>query len=263
MEEVLKLKNEEERVSALYDIFNESNRLSSKATRVEFLTTVRNIEKFLKPGMRILDLGAGTGEYSLYFASKGFEVTAVELVEKHVNEIKSKSTEDMKLTVIQGNALNLSNIEDESYDVVLCFGPLYHLSNMEDRIKCVNEVKRVCKKYGEMFFAFISNDMVIVTETMCYNPNFLKEDAYNHDTFKIHNFPFVFHTVEQCRNLLRNSSLNIKAEVAADGLCELLADKINAMDDYDYNKWLEYHYYCSEKPELLGYSNHLLFVAKK
>ncbi|HHD2753532.1 TPA: class I SAM-dependent methyltransferase [Clostridium perfringens] len=262
-EEILKFESEEERVSALYGIFNESTRLSSKATQVEFLTTVRNIEKFLKPGMKILDLGAGTGEYSLYFAKKGFEITAIELVEKHVKEIKKKCEKDMNLSVFQGNALNISNIKDNSYDIVLCFGPLYHLSKIEDRMKCIEQVKRVCKKDGKMFFAFISNDMVITTETMCYNLDFLKGDTYNHETFKVVDFPFVFHTVDQCRKLLNNSNLKITSEIAADGLSELLADKINAMDEKDYNLWLNYHYYCSEKPEFLGCSNHLLFIAKK
>lgn len=262
-EEILKFESEEERVSALYDIFNESTRLSSKANQVEFLTTVRNIEKFLKPGMKILDLGAGTGEYSLYFAKKGFQVTAIELVEKHVKEIKEKCEKDMNLSVFQGNALNISDIEENSYDIVLCFGPLYHLSKIEDRMKCIEEVKRVCKDNGKMFFAFISNDMVITTETMCYNPNFLKGDAYDHETFKLVDYPFVFHSVDQCRKLLNDSGVEIISEIAADGLSELLADKINNMDEEDYNLWLNYHYHCSEKQEFLGCSNHLLFIAEK
>ncbi len=59
--------------------------------------------------MKILDLGAGTGEYSLYFAEKGYDVTAIELVEKHVNRIKEKKKPGMNLKVFQGDALDLSN----------------------------------------------------------------------------------------------------------------------------------------------------------
>lgn len=263
IEDILEIEREDERVSALYNIFNESSRLATKATQVEFLTTVRQIEKHLRPGMKILDLGAGTGEYSLYFASKGFDVTAIELVEKHVMQIKEKVDSGMALEVFQGNAMNISMIKDKEYDIVLCFGPLYHLAKVEDRMKCIAEVKRVCKDDGKMFFAFISNDMVITTETMLYDAEFLKGDNYNHDTFKVVDFPFVFHTVDQCRNLLRDSNLKITSEVAADGLSELLADKINNMDEESYKQWLNYHYYCCEKPEFLGASNHLLFVAEK
>lgn len=261
-EEILSYKKDEEIVNAIYNVFNENTRLSSKANQIEFLTTIRNIEKFLEPGMKILDLGAGCGEYSLYFARKGFDVTAIELVEKHVNEIKDKCT-NSNLKVFQGNALDLTHIKNESFDIVLCFGPLYHLSKFEDRIKCISEVKRVCKNNGKMFFAFISNDMVIATETICYNQKFLKGDSYNHESLKLINYPFVFHTVDQCRDLLKISNLSIISEIAADGLSELLADKINSMNEEDYNLWLNYHYYCSEKPEFLGASNHLLFISNK
>lgn len=263
IEDLLGIKSEEERVSALYEIFDEDSRLSSKATRVEFLTTVRQIEKHLQPGMKILDLGAGAGEYSLYFAEKGYEVTSIELVEKHVKRIREKKRPDMKLKVFQGNALELSKLEDNNYDIVLCFGPLYHLENIEDRFKCIEEVKRVCKNDGIMFFAFISNDMVIVTETMCYQSGFLKGEQYNHKTFKVKDFPFVFATVDQARELIKKSGLTIVAEVAADGLSELLADKINNMDEESYELWLNFHFYYSEKPEFLGWSNHLLFLAQK
>ena len=118
IEDLRKLENETERVSALYDIFDEGTRLSTKSTQIEFLTTIRQIEKHLRSGMRILDLGAGTGKYSIYFAKHGYEVTAVELVEKHVKEIRDRVSLDMPIQVFQGNALDLSMIEDNTYDIV-------------------------------------------------------------------------------------------------------------------------------------------------
>lgn len=263
IKDLLKIENEQDRVSALYNIFDEGTRLSTKATQVEFLTTVKQIEKHLKPGMKILDLGAGTGEYSIYFAMQGYAVTSIELVEKHVDQIKEKIDADMSIEVFQGNALDLSMIRDNTYDMVLCFGPLYHLEKIEDRMLCISEVKRVCKENGKMFFAFISNDMVITTETILYNPDFLLGNSYDHKSFKVVDFPFVFHTVDDSRKLLRDSNLNIISEVAADGLSELFADKINNMDEESYVQWLNYHFYCCEKPEFLGSSNHLLFVAEK
>ena len=51
-EQLAKIENESERVNRTYDIFNEDARLNhSKAARVEFLTTVHYIEKYLKDGI--------------------------------------------------------------------------------------------------------------------------------------------------------------------------------------------------------------------
>ncbi|MEF2795783.1 MAG: hypothetical protein U0N62_09950 [Hydrogeniiclostridium sp.] len=84
-EELAKIENESERVNRTYDLFHEDTRLNhSKAARVEFLTTVRYIERYLKEGDRILDIGAGAGEYSLYFARKGYEVSALELADANI-----------------------------------------------------------------------------------------------------------------------------------------------------------------------------------
>jgi len=73
-----------ERMEALtnyYTTHNEDARLTSKHGMVEFLTTIHYVEKYLKPGMRILEIGAGTGRYSHYFALNGYSVDAVELME--------------------------------------------------------------------------------------------------------------------------------------------------------------------------------------
>jgi len=259
MEKKIKIKSE---LSELYDFFNEDQRLTSKAGRIEFYTTVAHIEKHLKPDMKILDIGAGTGAYSLYLAEKGYDVTAVELVKKHVDIIKSKVTDKMKIKVHEGNALDLSMVKNESFDIILCFGPLYHLADYKDRQQVIHEIKTLSHKDTTVFYAFISNDMVIATETMCYNPDFFKGSSYNKETFTLKNQPFVFHKVEDCRSLLTSCDINILHEIGADGLSELCAEKINKMDDETYESWFKYHLYCSEKPEFLGMSNHYLFVGK-
>ncbi len=99
-----------------YEIFNEDTRLNhSKAARVEFLTNVRYIEKYLKPSARILDIGAGAGEYSIYFARKGHEVSAIELSENNIKAFRRRIIPSDKIDLVQGgNALDLSRYEDNS-----------------------------------------------------------------------------------------------------------------------------------------------------
>lgn len=262
-EDILKIEDETERVQKTYELFNEDTRLNhSKAARVEFLTTVRYIEEYLKPGGKILDIGAGAGEYSLYFARKGYDVSALELSENNIKAFRKKISPEDHIHLIQGNAMDLSCFEDDSFDVVLMLGPLYHLSRDEDKQTCIAQAKRVCKPGGKIFFAFISNDMVILTE-FSYRPDYFTAGDYNKETFRLDDFPFVFHTVERCREVLRAGGIRILKEVASDGVSELMEDKINALDEEGYRQYLRYHYYICEKPECLGMSNHLLFIGEK
>ena len=262
-EQLAKIENESERVNRTYDIFNEDARLiRSKAARVEFLTTVHYIEKYLKEGDKILDIGAGAGEYSLYFAHKGYEVSAIELADANIVAFQKKLTSEDKIDLFQGNALDLSRYSDKSFDIVLLFGPLCHLKNDADKQKCINEAKRVCKDDGKIFFAFISNDFVFLAE-FGYDVNYFSNGDYDKETFKLNDFPFVFHTVGAARKLLSDGGINVLHEVASDGASELLASKINEMNDENYAQYLRYHFYICEKPELLGMTNHLLFVGEK
>lgn len=254
------------KLEEIYEYFNEEKRLNnSNASSVEFLTTTNFIDKYLNKESKILDIGAATGAYSIYYAEKGYDVTSIEPVKRNVDILESKITEDMNIKVYQGNALDLSYLEDNSFDIVLCFGPLYHLKSDEDKLRVINESKRVCKKDGKILFAYISNDMVFVTETFIYNnDNHLLSGEYDKESFKlVDETPFCFMTVEKMEALMKMSNLNKVTHFAADGLAELMADKINRFSKDKFNEWMRFHLYTCEKKELLGYSNHIVFVAAK
>ena len=126
-----------------YNKFNEEKRLNTKHGKVEFLTAIRYIEKYLKKGNKIIDIGAGTGKYSKYFHDLGYDVLSVELVKHNLRQIEEKG-----IKCLLGNAINLKKIEDETYDITILFGPMYHLISMEDKLKALKEAKRVTKTGG-------------------------------------------------------------------------------------------------------------------
>ncbi len=202
----------------------------------------------MKDGDKILDICAGADEYSLYFVRKGYEVSALELADANITAFKKKLTPEDKIDLVQGNALDLSRYADKSFDIVLLFGPLYHLKNDADKQKCISEAKCVCKDGGKIFFAFISNDFVFLTE-FGYDVNYFNNGDYDKETFKLNAFPFVFHTVGTARKLLADGGINILHEVAFDGASELLAARFNEMSGKDYTQYLRYHFYICEKPE--------------
>ena len=263
IERLRKIDDELEQINQTYSIFDEDTRLKrSAATRVEFLTPAKYIRKYLKPGMRILDIGAGAGEYSLHFATNGYDVDALELSDNNVQAFARKIQPGMQVRLRQGNAADLSHYDDESFDVVLLMGPLYHFHGKHDRSRCIREAKRVCKKDGTLFFSFISHDMVFMTE-LAYDPKYFSIGDYDHETLRLNDFPFAFFTPPECREMLTDEDIRILHEVASDGASELMGEKINRMGKTDYAQYLRYHFYRCEKPEMLGFSNHLLFVGQK
>lgn len=108
-EQLRAIQNEAEQVNRTYDLFNEDARLNrSPAARVEFLTNCRYIQQYLRPGARILDVGAGAGEYSLHFARQGYRVSALELADANIRAFRQKLRPEDGIELVQGNALDLS-----------------------------------------------------------------------------------------------------------------------------------------------------------
>ena len=82
---------------------------------IEYITTMKYVKKYLQPGMRILEIGAATGRYSHALAQKGYCVDAVELVEHNIEIFKQNTTPGETVTITQGNAMDLSMFEDDTY----------------------------------------------------------------------------------------------------------------------------------------------------
>ena len=152
--------NERELIN-YYNKFNEDKRLSRRHGIVEFETAIKYINMYLSnfKDAKILDVGAGTGRYSMYFSSLGYDVTAVELV-KHNLRVLEKNCPSVKSYL--GNAIDLSSFKSNSFDVVILFGPMYHLISFEDKVKALNEAKRVVKDNGYIFISYYINDYAIM-----------------------------------------------------------------------------------------------------
>ena len=155
--------------------------------------------------------------------------------------------------------MELSRYPDDSFDSVLVFGSLYHLHSEADKDKCIAEAKRICKPEGKLFFAFITNDMIILTG-FAYRPDYFKNGDYDKETFRLNDFPFVFHPLDAARNVLARNGLKPIHEVAADGASELMQAKINALNEADFQLCIRYHAYICKKKECIGMTNHLPFV---
>lgn len=247
-----------------YNKFNEDKRLNTRRGQVEFITNMKYIHKYLKEGNKILDIGAGTGKYSLSLDKEGYEVTAVELVKRNIQIINKKNPH---LKTILGNALDLSMIKDNTYDVVLLFGPMYHLKKREDQIKALAEAKRVIKKEGIIFVSYCMNDYAIITHGFIEGN--IQENIKNQQinkNFKIlenGNPLYDYVRIEDINEINKITKLKRIQIVSSDGMTNYIRGTINKMDEETFKLYLKYHLSTCERKDFLGVSTHLLDILKK
>ena len=138
-------------VSGFYDQADEESRLQrSRHGQLEYAVTMNYIHRFAAPGARVLEVGAVTGRYSAALAEEGFDVTAVELAESNFRVLQEKSRNTARLKAVRGDATDLGGFPDQSFDLTLVLGPLYHLYEKEDIHRAIDEAIRVTRKNGEI-----------------------------------------------------------------------------------------------------------------
>ena len=250
-----------------YQRYDENNRLESKHQRIEFLTTVKYVEKYLKDNDKILEVGAGTGRYSLYFARAGYNVTSIELVEHNIEVFRSNMTIDDKVNLQQGNALDLSRFKDNTFDVTLVLGPMYHMYNEQDKRKCLGEALRVTKENGIVVIAYITHDAVIVNWGLI-NKNLTKHnvDTMFADNYRCISTPkevFAMFHIDEFNEYMDELPVDHLHTVATDGLAPMFRELFNEIDDEVYNEWLKYHFATCERKDLIGFSSHIIYIGKK
>ena len=252
-----------------YNQYNEDGRLLSRHGQVEYLTTMKYIRESVT-GLQhpiILEIGAGTGRYSVTLAKEGYAVTAVELIAHNLDILRSKLDGTEPLRALQGNALDLSFLEDDTYDVTLLLGPMYHLYTKEDQLRALSEAVRVTKPGGKILVAYCMNEPTVIMYVFGLNKlhevmdlNMLTEDWHcisePKDLFQLMR-------IEDIAALNRKVPVRRIKHVATDGATNYNRGFIDAMDNETFDKWMEYHFAICERQDLIGASHHTLDILQK
>ncbi len=255
-----------------YNKFCEEKRLDSRHGQVEFRVTMKYIHRFLKEFDRpeseisILDDGAGTGRYAVPLAGEGYNVTAVELVRYNLGMLKKKGS---PVKAIMGNALDLkkARLEDESFDMTLLLGPLYHLMTYEDKLKALNEAKRVTKTGGLIFAAYCMNEYSVITYAF-KEQHVLEcgEEGRFDDDF--HTIPkdddiFAYVRIEDIDRLARDAGLERVLIFSPDGPADYMRMELNRLSDEEFEEFVRYQESVCERKDLLGAGSHTVDVLRK
>ena len=252
-----------------YNNYDEERRLLSQHGQVEYLTTMKYIRECLSgtDEPSILEVGAGTGRYSVTLSKQGYRVTAVELVPHNLEVLKSKLDGSEPITAIQGNALDLSVLPNASFDLTMLLGPMYHLYTREDKIRALAEAVRVTKPGGYILVAYCMNEPTVIQYVFGLN--------HLHEVMELGMITPDWHCVSEPKEifeLVRTEDIaSLDAEfpveriklIAADGATNYRREFIDAMDEDTFSKWMEYHFAICERQDLIGASHHTLDILKK
>lgn len=253
-----------------YNKFNEDHRLTTRHGRVEFETTMHFIREYIPTvagtdgKARIADIGAGTGRYSVALSEEGHTVTAVELVQKNLSVLEAKHA---KVNCWPGDARDLSFLADESFDMTLLCGPLYHLHTESDRLQALNEAKRITRHGGLIFCAYVMNEYSVLT--YCFKQNHISEVMANGKlTADFHTKSdddelYSYLRLEDINALDKQAGLERVTVFAADGAADYMRRELNALSEGDFQHFLAYHRATCERAELLGASSHVVDVVRK
>lgn len=252
-----------------YNNYDEEGRLLSRHGQVEYLTTMKYIKECLEgvSDPHILEVGAGTGRYSVTLAKQGLKVTAVELVEHNLEILKSKLDGTESINAIQGNALDLSAFEDNCFDLTMVLGPMYHLYKKEEKLTALSEAIRVTKPGGYILVAYCMNEPTVIQYVFGLNrlSEVMDFNMITSDWHCISEPKDLFELVrtEDIAELDANVPAKRIKLVATDGATNYKREMIDAMDDETFDKWLDFHFTICERGDLIGASHHTLDILQK
>lgn len=256
--------NNSEAIRNYYNNYDEHARLEVRSRLPEYLTTMRYIHKYLRPESKILEIGAGTGRYSLALAEEGYSVDAVELVAHNIEIFKSHMRPNQNVRIFQGNACKLDFIESDSYDIVLLLGPMYHLFTDEDKIAAIREAVRAAKKGGVIFAAYANNDLTIYK--LFYKgeiTNYISEIDHNFHCKSMPHDVFEVYRKEDIDRIMRSFPVQRLHYVGVDMIRHFLKESIEAFTDAEFDLYMQYHYQICERADMVGLSEHMLDIFRK
>ena len=254
-------------INGFYDGYVEDTRLSrSRHGQLEYLTTMKYIHQVIPEKASIIEVGAGTGRYSIALAKEGHDVTAIELAKSNFDLLRQNSKGLENITAYQGDALDLSQFQDNTYDLTLVLGPLYHLYDKGDQQKALDEAIRVTKDGGTIMVAFLSVHAILFDNylqgDLCagIEENFTEDYQVKHFAEQL----FTGFNVDEFEALFESRPVEWITTAATDSILELAEGREDfVMSDEDFIAFAKYHLHNCEKRELLGCSSHLLYICRK
>ncbi|MBR6029893.1 MAG: class I SAM-dependent methyltransferase [Clostridia bacterium] len=268
------MREQTEAIRAYYDSnpLKEWNRLQKRHPFEKYITT-RMMERYLRPESAILDVGGGPGHYSVYFAGQGHRVTLLDLSGENVRFARKKARQyGVKITALQGNALDLTAFPDASFDAVFLMGPLYHLMREESRLQALREAARVLKPGGCLFSSFILMFGGVIyglrelPETILWpDEQPLYDVAAKGESLAFDAFTSAWMTTVRDAKALLAAVPLLRTETvfAQEGILAPYREVLERCPKKTRQAWYDYALRFCEKEDYLTHAEHLMIISRK
>ena len=256
----------------------EEDRLHHGSGRIEFARTREIVSRYLPPAPAVVfDIGGGPGVYACWLARMGYEVHLIDPVPLHVEQARQASAQQPDTPIARctvGDARRLDQA-DASVDVALLLGPLYHLTDREDRVTALREAARIVRPGGVVLAVGISR-FVSTLDGMAHgylaDPAFahiVRDDLATGQHRNPANHPAYFttayfHHPAELKGEMEDAGLVHEQTIAIEGPAWLAGRVGERWDDPDWQRQiLDALSWIEEEPSLLGASQHLMAVGRR
>lgn len=264
-----------DQVRAYYDSAPETEWERLQRQPFEFELTTYMMDKYIKSGDSVLDIGGGPGRYSLHYAQKGCQVTLAELSPGNVAFAKEKARQaGVEFPAYAVNCLELDSLGLGQFDHVFLMGPLYHLREEADRVRAVEVAIRHLKPGGKLYVSFIQLFSGLIYDLQ--HGGYICEDVadpalgqlvdsvpvgedYSGPGFTVVHF-------DHLRNILpfmERFPLTKLHLFPQEGF--LAPNKLQLMEreEREIRQWVELAKAYLEVPELLSWGEHIMYIGEK
>jgi SAM-dependent methyltransferase len=260
----------DEEIRAYYDTGVELDRLAQGYSRIEFARTKELLGRYLpEPPADVLDVGGGPGAYAVWLHELGYRLRLVDASPLHVREARQLSAG--RFEAVEGDARSLAE-EPDSYDAVLLLGPLYHLTQREDRLAALREAWRVLRPGGLVAAAAISRFASLLDGLYAgylSDPQFwpiveqdLADGQHRSPPGELPAFTTAyFHRPEELGAEVGEAGFELEGVLGIEGPGWLVADRWD--DEQGRENILRVARAVEEEPTVIGTSAHLLAVGRK
>lgn len=254
---------------------NEHNRLDMPLSKIEFISTLRLIDKYFPRQGHIVDIGGGTGRYTIELIRKGYLVTLFDLSDEEIR-LASIQLDKHGLSaerLIIGDAREMGMFGSDIFDAALLLGPMYHIAEPKDRAKVLQELKRILKPQGVAIIAYL-NSWGLLKSGIAELPHLCKDIAFLRSMLDEHTFvgesPYSFtesywSTPKVALQEVKNAGLEIISYAGAESFASGMGGVLKkvARDELEaYNNIVEVAAEMCELEQYRDSTEHLHIVAR-